>query len=274
MSSEKYEQLADPSSVSQFPHIEDPQDNEEFEETFLRKYCPVLYDLRLFLLLFFFLASGVAQPLLISELKYNGACKSSTFLFLYPNYIGMSLLLLNKPKPGQTEGTTNWKWIGVTTFIDCIAQGLNYLGLILAGSGIFTVIYASVTIFTAIFYRTIMKKHLTNTQWFACFLVTVGVAVSSAGSSVDGNSVFVGSMCIIVGSALHAYTYTVNEMILNLPDAITPERLSGLIGTGGVIVYSVWMAVWTLPQFQTLVIDEVAKEDGDLTTIIVCYAGK
>ena len=46
-------------------------------------------------LLFLYVASGTLQPILIEVLTYNGACEKSTFLFILPTYVGMSMSLLS-----------------------------------------------------------------------------------------------------------------------------------------------------------------------------------
>lgn len=48
-------------------------------------------------LLVLFVLTGVASPILISLLQYQGACESSTLLFVLPNYIGMSLCTFFRP---------------------------------------------------------------------------------------------------------------------------------------------------------------------------------
>merc|ERR1712048_193395 len=55
--------------------------------------------------------------------------------------------------------------------LSAIAQNMNFAGNMLAGSGVFAVIYSSVTVWCAVLSRLILQRVMTTYQWCAVFTV-------------------------------------------------------------------------------------------------------
>ena len=89
-------------------------------------------------LVFFYVLTGVLQPILIEVLTYNGACEKSTFLFLLPTYVGMMLSIVAN-FDAWNQGKIRWMRISVLLLIDLGSGILCFTGLVSAGSAIFTV---------------------------------------------------------------------------------------------------------------------------------------
>jgi len=277
----------------------------------------------LLLILFVFVATGVASPLLISFLQESGACESTTLLFVLPNYLGMALSFLLQPKGGSASGfgyveifdtisehgvadesgnkaiitsspppppapprtlTTPPRLLSDSPvpispsraarlaaeeekknsaiphflilflcIIDAISAGLNLTGLVFCGSAVFTVVYSSMTLFTALFSRFILGRRLNILQWVGILIIVAGLSLTSvfvqSGGAVgpaevantvetesdetqaasshntdkiiiatdrmsDSSRVSLGIVMVVSGSLLHSLSYILSEVIL------------------------------------------------------------
>ena len=229
-----------------------------------------------FVILFFYVISGVLQPTLIEVLTYNGACERTTFLFILPNYIGMGLSVLTNMQSLQ-YGRIRWARLSALLLIDLCSAVLCFTGLVYAGSAIFTVIYSSVTVYTAVFSWLLFGRQLHYMQWTGVFLVMLGLISSSfggaskAGSDDVSNDEGVGILMIIIGAGFHSLSYIIAESILKDTDAIAPEVLGSSMGLFGCIIFGCWQIFYTLPRFQRLIIDEIAAHNGNYNIIIITY---
>ena len=78
--------------------------------------------------------------------------------------------------------------------IDAISAGLNLTGLVFCGSGVYTVVYSSVTMWTAIFSWIILGRKLQALQWLGIWIIVVGLSLTSVfAPSTIGPVVNVGS---------------------------------------------------------------------------------
>jgi hypothetical protein len=71
----------------------------------------------------------------------------------------------------------------VLDFAGCI---FSNLGLSMAGSGLFQVVYSSVICWSALLSRLVLKKVVSREQWLGIALVTFGLAFSALGESAGG----------------------------------------------------------------------------------------
>eukprot|EP00494_Astrolonche_serrata_P023773 UN24031 len=127
-----------------------------------------------------------------------------------------------------------------------------YGGNLLAGSIIYTVVYSSVTLWTAVLSIIFLKRRLTLGQWIGCVLVTAGIGVTAFQSSELGKSVFVGTMLLLGGTALHSFSYILSDYLFNLPNPVPEDLLCSLNGIGGLILYMIWICAYTIPRWQEL----------------------
>jgi drug/metabolite transporter (DMT)-like permease len=147
--------------------------------------------------------------------------------------------------------------------------------LVKAGSAIFTVIYSSVTAYTAMFSYFFFGRALHYMQWSGVSLVVIGLTSSSLGSTVgadDDGQVAVGICMIMVGSMFHSMVYIISESILaRTKNPIAPEALGSLLGMLGATFYGTWQLVYTLPNYRTLVVDQIRLHNGSPHVIVVTY---
>ena len=158
-------------------------------------------------------------------------------------------------------------------FCHLIICSLNIMfsGNNLAGPTIFAIIYSSVTIWAAIYSRFLLSRKMSRDQWIGVILVVFGLSVTAFDSISEGEHIFAGSILILIGSSLHAITYVLSEMIM-LPSSET-ESTGGLIkfrlepisvrancaiqGIVACLAFLVWQFFYTLPRFQTLILDQM-----------------
>jgi drug/metabolite transporter (DMT)-like permease len=224
-----------------------------------------------------FIISGVAQPLLVEVLTYNGAFDKSTLLFVLPNYIGMSMAILTDMSKLTNLVNIAWKNIFSLSVIDMASQGMCMLGLVYAGSSLYIVVYSGTTIWAAIFSRFILCSPLLWQQWIGVMIVVIGLSITALDSSgpsaaKEAVEVRVGTCLILVGSIMHALTWVLIEKWTKFAaDRIAPEVMCSLMGTIGAFVYLLWQVVYTLPNYQTLVIDVIAAHNGRVSVIVTTY---
>lgn len=228
------------------------------------------------LILSLYVLSGVLQPLVLEVLNYNGTCDHSTMLLLLPNYLGMSMTYFSPNKSNSTSASgltsNNYKGVILLCFIDIISQTLNLLGLLYAGSLLFTILYSSCTLWTAILSYVILKRTLHPMQWLSVVTIFIGLCVASAGSIADGKNVMTGSFMIVAGSIFHSLTYILSEkLMIQNSDPIPPESLSYIMGITGTVVYSLWQVMYTIPNYQLLILDPIASHHGSLPTIFMTF---
>lgn len=225
-------------------------------------------------LLFLYVASGTLQPILIEVLTYNGACEKSTFLFILPTYIGMSMSLLSNMKAVK-YGKIRWFKMILLAIIELCSAALCFTGLVSAGSAVFTVIYSSVTVYTALFSRLFFGRELHYMQWGGVFMVMLGLTSSSIGASFGGNEgeedVGIGIIMIIIGSMFHSLVYILTESILKSENPVAPEFLGSFMGGVGVVIFGLWQVFYTFPRFQDLILDKIDAHDGDFKVIAMTY---
>lgn len=225
-------------------------------------------------LLLMYVSSGTLQPILIEVLTYNGACEKSTFLFILPTYVGMSMSVLSN-MDALKHGKIRWAKMGLLAVIELCSAALCFTGLVCAGSAVFTVIYSSVTVYTALFSRLFFGRELHYMQWGGVFMVMLGLTSSSIGASFNSaegeEDVGIGIIMIVIGSMFHSLVYILSESILKSPDPIAPEFLGSFMGFVGVFVFGLWQIFYTIPRFQDLILDEIEAHDGDLNVIAVTY---
>jgi len=240
--------------------------------SFCRKYFSVFYKPYICCLLFVYIASGISQPLLADVLRDEGLSEPSTLLYVIPTYVGMAFAALFNPKAIH-RGKVRWKWIFVMCSCDVVAMSLCYIGNVLAGSIVYTIIYSSVTIWTALMSVFLLKRPLTIGQWAGVALVSVGISLTAIDSSKQGDHMFFGSIVLIVGTIVHSSTYIMSDYMFNLPEPIPEDVLCSLNGVGGLIWYGIWELSYTLPRWTELVTDKIEEKNGkmDIIMITVCF---
>ena len=88
-------------------------------------------------------------------------------------------------------------------------------------------------------------------------------------AELGGTDVWLGVIQIFIGSMFHSLTYILSEFLLKRSsDPIMPEMLSTLMGLGGVLVFGFWQLIYTIPNYQVLILDNIASKGGNIHVII------
>ncbi len=209
--------------------------------------------------------------MLIEVVSINGGCPPSTMLIALPSCIGMSLSILTNWK-SRRQGVIHWPLLFAISFVELISQVLNLNGLIFAGSSLYTVVHSSVTVYIAVLSYFFLNRKLHQGQWIGIMIVMMGLSIVAAGARLDGQDASLGVVLVLLGSGIHSATYICSEYLLVCCDnPISPELLCTLLGGVGTAINLSWQLVYTLPRYQTLVVDEIAAHNGSVSVIVACY---
>ena len=152
---------------------------------------------------------------------------------------------------------------GIALF-DIFAQSMVYTGNNLAGPTIFSIIYSSVTIWTALYSKVLLSRSLSKLQWLGVLFVVLGLSLTAKDSSKAGDSVFLGAILILVGSSFHGLTYVLSELLMTAKSSpsLSKERehisirancaVQGIVATVALLG---WQVVYTFPRRQSLILD-------------------
>jgi drug/metabolite transporter (DMT)-like permease len=212
--------------------------------------------------------------------KNSGLADAKAQLYMLFYYLGPALLLptivLERDRNNSGSSSIPTKKAVLhgccIACFDIAAQTLNYTGAAMAGSTIFSVIYSSVTIWTALWSRLFLKRSLTWTQWFAVLVVCGGLVFTATTSKHLGQNVITGSLLVVVGSAMHGATYVFSEAIMSrgVPqDRLTVRQNAAVQSSFALAVLGLWQLVYTLPRWDRIVI-EPARLAG--TTLVAALA--
>lgn len=94
----------------------------------------------------------------------------------------------------------------------------------LAGPTIFSIIYSSVTIWTALYSKFLLSRSLSQYQWMGILLVVIGLSITALDSFSVGTRIFIGACLILVGSSFHGMTYVLSEMIMTTTTTTTTKE--------------------------------------------------
>eukprot|EP00571_Detonula_confervacea_P005676 CAMPEP_0172324096 /NCGR_PEP_ID=MMETSP1058-20130122/50439_1 /TAXON_ID=83371 /ORGANISM="Detonula confervacea, Strain CCMP 353" /LENGTH=484 /DNA_ID=CAMNT_0013040275 /DNA_START=226 /DNA_END=1680 /DNA_ORIENTATION=+ len=174
---------------------------------------------------------------------------------------------------------------------DIFAQSMTYTGNNFAGPTIFSIIYSSVTIWTALYSKFLLSRSLSKPQWMGVCIVVAGLSLTAMDSLAVGESVFFGACLILVGSSFHGLTYVLSEKIMTSSVSSSLTTPTACIGSsdattattqiknhntrqesqhvsvrancsiqGGVAtaVLLLWQLFYTLPRLQHLILDPMA----------------
>jgi len=249
------------------------------------------YTLENFISQAIFLFSGIFFTLITQTLFNVGAADKDTLLTVIAQYLGMSICrffpappkthnsknsaLLSPPKSFLDAPLSIKKGIFVIISFNVLGNVLSTIGLSMTGSGIYQVIHASIIVFNAIFSKYILKKTLNKKQWISVFAITFGLSLSAIGKDGKLNSpkILLGIIIKILGTISFSIVYVLNEKFLKLPGGPTTVQQSSWIGTGATGICFVYILIYTLPNYKTLIIDRVKENylSQSYEWIYFCY---
>ncbi|CAO3621135.1 unnamed protein product [Mucor hiemalis] len=165
--------------------------------------------------------------------------------------------------------------------LDIIAIFPLTIGFSIIGSGMYQVIYSSVVIWCAILTWLFMGRALATIQWLAIIGTSIGLGISSLDSvrgsllaqdviattakTVNDNILLKGTLLTLFGTFVSACIYVYADNILSKSKVQPlPARVCCWMGVYTSIFTWIWISVYTLPQFDTII-----HIDSDVSTLQV-----
>lgn len=165
-----------------------------------------------------------------------------------------------------------WRLLWCCCLAEIIGDNLLFTGLVFAGSGVYTVIYSSVTVFVALIRIFWLNRPLTLGQWVSIIAICCGLAATCISSRDHGTDVILGVILTFAGSVSMAVMYVVCEHLLSTPSAPPPESVSMFVGLVGSVVMTGYAGVRVFPHRQSFLLDPVAEKGGHVATIVGLFA--
>ncbi|CRG98201.1 drug metabolite transporter, putative [Plasmodium gallinaceum] len=214
-----------------------------------------------------FLISYCFQPLLIDIIKYNGCANSSTFIFLIPHYLSMIIVGLLPKKQKLIE--CQWMKIFFVSLLDIVNQVLKKIGLIYAGSSLYIIIDSCTLIFTAIWRKILLNKKINNFQLLGILLITFGIAIKSNNLKIEINKEeIIGIFLIFLSNIIMGLTFVLNEKYMKQMEG---QNIVCLMGLFSFCFIFIWTIIWTIPNFEHLILNNIKKKQGSIKTILLSF---
>lgn len=177
-------------------------------------------------------------------------------------YIGpacLGLTLCNNRSNTDEITASSFKKAASIACLDVLAQTINYTGAIMCGPTIFSIIYSSVTVWTAVQSRIILNRKLSLLQWIAVFVVFAGLLLLKNSATDNTPHVLKGAVLAIVGSILHALTYVLSEIIMTSGEKLSVRVNCFIQGMVACTVFLVWQLVYTSRHYEDLIQTPLAE---------------
>ncbi|CAL6086581.1 Conserved_hypothetical protein [Hexamita inflata] len=222
-------------------------------------------------LLGIYIASGFLAPIVLEYIKHQGAAEGKGLLFAMPNSIAMAFVLCVPQKTSKITFMKKYWWqVFLMSFIDVIGTTMTLVGQIMCGSGVYIIIYSSLTVWSALGSRISMKKHFNILQILGIVIVTAGLGVSGISSFDAGQQVIIGIVITLVGTIFHSCVYWLNEFF-NHKYGVHMQIMCGYTGVFGLCLYMIYQCAYTIPHWQEIVIDPIKAKGGVYWQIGLLY---
>ena len=179
-------------------------------------------------------------------------------------------------KPDGTHAQVKQAHVFPIAVCDFLGTAGTTIGLELAGSAIFGIIYSSVTVWTALFTCLILRKGQSAVKMVGIASVVAGLALptlDAADTSESGRSVLIGIVLTFVGTLFYALEYTLCERAFTLySKPLDSKQLCFYTGVWGMGFTAIWMCLCTLPRWDELVTQQVEANQGSLWLIALLFA--
>ena len=136
-----------------------------------------------------------------------------------------------------------------------MATCINYVGAALSGPTIFSIVYSSVTVWTAVYSQFLLGRYMNVYQWISVFVVFGGLTITALDSLQFGDSVVKGTLYVFVGSAFHAMTYVFCEAVMIGDDEsqkLTVSQNCAIQANTASILFFLWQLVYTVPRIDSV----------------------
>ena len=200
-----------------------------------------------------YVLSGVTQPLLMTLAKDAGLADPTCQLYMVFYQLGPASFIFVVLLDSESHWPSWRTCVRAASIgaIDIVAQAMNYTGGAMAGPTLFAIIYSSVTVWTAVLSRLLLRRKMGVAQWLAICVVFSGLSVTAFSSVALGPDVFGGCVLVLFGSALHSSTYVLSEWIMTTNEKLPVKMNLALQGSVACSAFIVWQLVYTLPRFKS-----------------------
>jgi drug/metabolite transporter (DMT)-like permease len=233
------------------------------------------YNNNIPLLAVVFTSSGAALNLLQQQLYYAGAGDGSLLILIVPTFVGMIIGGLASKETRRelfTDGggpsiqlPRRMKQIVAVSMTDVTSLTLRSMSQNLCGSGMFTVIYASLPAFNGVLSYFFLNRILNKYQWLSMAVVVLGLAFSAEAEQDDlpnakaMRQVAGGIVLGLAGTLFSSASYICAERVLKGPDAPRhPTTLTAINGINDLLLASPWLLVYSIPHRGDLLYDPVS----------------
>ena len=199
-----------------------------------------------------YVLSGCTQPILMTVLRTAGLADPSCQVYMLWYYLGTaSAIFLSRSATASWPSTpTILKACGIALW-DIGAQTMNYTGAALTGPTIFAIIYASVTVWAALYSQLLLRRIMDAYQWMAVVAVFVGLALTATDSLELGPGVKHGLFLVVCGSSMHGLFYVMSEAVMTKgEEKLTVQQNCAVQGLTASASFLLWQAVYTLPHWE------------------------
>ncbi|CBZ49934.1 conserved hypothetical protein [Neospora caninum Liverpool] len=292
------------STASRFSGFEDKDDasstlclgdNTEFLDMICSDDGKKHMDLKLAGCVALFLVAYCIQPLLVDALKFEGAAATSTCLYLIPHFLGMLSVVftLRESASGETArgherrrmpllrlrelhlNRRAWRKAFFVAGIDLLHQVAEKAGLVLCGSGAYVLVSSSSIVWTAVISACVLRRQFSSLQWLSLLLICGGISMKAADLTFElHNEECLGVIITFLSAILQGLTFVVNEKFMT--SSTNPVSGPAIVFMMGVICSSLmlaWTCIWTLPNFQTLIVNRVRERGGSPLRIAAILFG-
>lgn len=167
-----------------------------------------------------FLGTGLTNNILASQLSYMGAANIKNGLEVTSLYVGQFLSCLFFPSEWRT---IQWGWLRHLWWMMILDIGCAtcyFVALLNIGSGMATVLYSAIVVFSGLLQRLIYKKSMTWARWVAVVLIPVFVsfsAIEQVRDNTESSAKQTLGCILILASALgYALLFVLENKILDM----------------------------------------------------------
>mmetsp|Transcript_19997 Transcript_19997/g.32529 ORF Transcript_19997/g.32529 Transcript_19997/m.32529 type:complete len:401 (-) Transcript_19997:257-1459(-) len=185
-----------------------------------------MLSLKFWVALFFFDITGLSNSLLANELDLLGVAKPTNGLQVMALYVGQFLGSLLFYQGWLTLRWYHIRKVAPLVVLDVVSNIAYWTALLKAGSGITTVVYTTIVVFSALFQFLLFGKRLTYSKMVGIAGIIGFVSLASV-DQVQSNSEDAGSMLLgVILAAAAAAGFGLDFVIANyLLEVYSPERL-------------------------------------------------
>jgi len=227
-----------------------------------------------------FCLTGIAATLIVQWLDYHGLSKATTGLSILPMFVGQAgcAVILFRDPGGRRRYHPMFFPLA---FLNLVGETLCQVCIIQAGSGLYTVLYSSVTVFTALIKWKLLHVSLKWLQWLSIAVIVIGLSVSAADDSSSGNNVtdkVVGIASGIIAAMFYGGYYVLSDAIVNgtygTDEAATapePATVAAFVGLLNSLIIGLYICLFDGPQWEDLIASKVREQHTEFTTLMLLY---